>query len=164
MRRLSAWLLLTALLSIAFSAFTPAIAQEGYGDDLLQRLVNAERASRTTVQVELSLNNLLGNVLNIGRAPAARTDRQGFNIVEIGATQAVLPVVFSLPPGSFSTLTYRLENTDLAWTVRGTAGGLFLTNFPLYQFPAGEYYLTANNVRLIRVVIPEGYAATAPRA
>jgi len=124
-------------------------------DDRLQRLVNAERRSRTTVQIECSINNVRVNILNLGNSPSGETDRNGFNIVELTEDQKALPVVCALPAGEYSTVTLRFEGTDLEWVVKVDLNGLFLTEFPTRLFPPGAYYLTVNNVRIIRVIVPE---------
>lgn len=134
-----------------------AVSAQYSPDDCVQRIVNVERRSEETVAIEFSLNNVLGNVLSIGNSPSGRVDRNGFNIVDIGERQASLPVVGTLWPCGLQQVTLRLEGTTFGWIVRVNTDGLFLTNFPLTSFPPGEYYLTANNVRIIRVVIPDDY-------
>lgn len=150
---------LIALTLLLLGTLSIGAVSAQYGlDDYLQRLVNIERRSEETVNIEISLNNILGNVLSIGNSPSGRVDRNGFNIVEIGQTQAALPVVGALPAGVYQQVTLRLEGTSFQWVVRVDPNGMFLTNFPLWSFPPGEYYLTVNNVRIIRVIIPEDYA------
>ncbi|MDZ4765837.1 MAG: hypothetical protein SGI73_14925 [Chloroflexota bacterium] len=121
----------------------------------LQDLIDAERASRTTLAVELTINNLAQNVLNIGKSPTGNTDRRGFNIVAIDDDQVQLPIVGSFPVGLFDRITVSLEGTDFAWDVLVDANGVFLTDFPLSAFPAGQYYLTLEGIRVLRVIVPE---------
>lgn len=153
-------ILVVAVVLLLLGSFTLGSVSAQYGpDDCLQRIVNIERRSTETVNIEFTLNNILSNVLNIGKSPTGEVDSNGFNIVEIGQHQPALPVVGSVWPCGLQQVTLRLEGTSFVWpvTVRAT-DWLFLTNFPLVSFPPGQYYLTANNVRIIRVVIPENYA------
>lgn len=150
LKRIFLWLLIlllpTALASAQYSAGIT-----------LQELIDAERASRTTLQIELTINNVAQNVLNLGQSPSGRVDRRGFNIVEIDPTQGELPIVMSLPPGLLTKATLSLEGTGFEWEVVVDPNGLFLTEFPLASFPAGQYYLTVEGIRVLRVVIPENY-------
>ncbi len=135
-----------------------AVSAQYTPDDCLQRLVNIERRSEVSVTIEFSLNNVLGNVLSLGNSPSGRVDTNGFNIVDIGTTQAALPIVGTVWPCGYQQVTLRLEGTNFTWLVTVRPDGLFLTEFPLTSFPPGEYYLTVNNVRIIRLVIPDDYA------
>ena len=149
-----------AILLLLLGTLTFGTVSAQYGpDDCLQRLVNIERRSTRTVMIEFTLNNIRSNVLNIGKSPTGEVDSNGFNIVAIGARQPALPVVGAVWPCGLQQVTLRLEGTNFVWpvTVRAT-DGLFLTNFPLTSFPPGQYYLTVNNVRIIRVIIPDNYA------
>ena len=152
------FVLIAALFLLVTSVGIGAVSAQYTADDCIQRYVNIERRSETTVYIEFSLNNVLGNVLSIGNSPSGEVDANDFNIVEIETTQPALPVVGSLWPCGLQQVTLRFEGTTFAWPVAVRTDGLFLTNFPLTSFPPGEYYLTVNNVRIIRVIIPDDYA------
>jgi hypothetical protein len=151
--------LLVAIVLVLLSTLSLGTIFAQYdADDILQRLVNNERRTEGTTDLSISVNNVLGNVLDAENSPSGRVDRNGFSIVVLGRTQASLPVVGSLPAGLYQQVTLRLEGTTFQWVVRVDPDGMFLTNFPMFSFPPGEYYLTVNNVRVFRVIIPEDYA------
>jgi len=152
--RASKWVVLAAVVLTLLVGVSVASAQYG-ASNRLQQLVNAERASTTTVQIECSVNNVRSNILNEGKSPSGEEDRNGYNILELGADQKALPVVCALPAGEFTEITLSFEGTDYEWAVKVDPNGLFLTNFPTNSFPPGEYYLTINGVRILRVIVPE---------
>ncbi len=151
-RNLSLVVVLLALLLVVGAA----VAQTTYtADSLMAALVAPERLSRTTLNIAISVNNIEGNILNIGQCrPEGNFDSRGFCIVEIEAGQSALPIVGSLPAGAFTSVTLRLEDTDFEWPVQVDANGMFYTEFPVESFPPGEYYMTLNGVRIFRIVIP----------
>jgi hypothetical protein len=149
--RLTAIALLTLLV---FGVVEAQYTSEG----LLARLVRAERLSSQTVRISITVNNNPANLLSRGNSPTGETDRNGYNVVEIGADQPALPIVGTLLRGFPSPSLLRLEGTDLLWYVRVNRNGMFLTNFPLTTFPPGDYYMTLNGVRLFRIRIPENHS------
>lgn len=141
-----------------FLLFVPAAFASQYPPlPTLTDLIEAERQSQTTLQVEITVNNTPINVLNIGGSPSGEVDRRGYNILEIEPTQAALPIVGSFPAGLMEIVTLSLEGTDFEWDVQVDADGIFLTDFPLTTFPPGEYYLTLQSVRVLRVIIPDNF-------
>lgn len=127
-----------------------------------ERLANELPQARTQA-LAVFVNQRVRNILNVGNSPSTRYDQAGLPIVEIGQTQAYLPLLIAAP-GAFANITEVLgvEETDFTWVARVTRGGVIITRFPVNMFPPGSYYLTVCGARILRFEIPEAYAPVPP--
>lgn len=146
---------------VGFSA-TSVVAQYDGGssatcENVFDIIVRDELTREVTTTISITVNNILSNILNIGNSPSGRYDTRGYPIVEIDADQALLPVVGQSEGYLTSDIILMLEDTDLEWGVKVNSDDMFLTDFPMYMFPPGSYYMTLCDARIFRVEIPEDY-------
>lgn len=157
-------LLLTILIGISS---TGAVAQYDGGssatcENVFDIIVRDELTREVTTTISITVNNILSNILNVGNSPSGRYDSRGYPIVEIDSDQALLPVVGQSEGYLTSDIILMLEDTDLEWGVKVNSDDMFLTDFPIYMFPPGSYYMTLCDARIFRVEIPEDYDPVTP--
>ncbi|MCK6577355.1 MAG: hypothetical protein L6Q98_04545 [Anaerolineae bacterium] len=161
-RRTTLFLIIVLCLTSLSVAVVSAQYEGASCETALEDVIENEMKQLTTTEISITVNNLMPNILNIGNSPSGRNDEKGYPIVEIASDQTVLPVVGDSPGYLRSSIILGLENSDFEWGVRVTPEGMFLTDFPIYMFPPGSYYMTLCDARAFRIEIPEDYNPVLP--